>query len=106
MIAISEIVPESRVYDFWTSLFKTNFDDCSHIWSVFERIAIMVRFGFVIAIVFSPFRDQYCNHIWSLLRLRLQLYLVPIGKIVAIICGPALYKFILIILMSLIIGIY
>ena len=25
----------------------------------------MVRFGFLIAIILSPFRDQHCNHIWS-----------------------------------------
>ena len=50
----------------------------------------MVRFGFLIAIIFCPFRDQHCNHIWSLLRSRLQSYLVPIIKLIAIICGPAL----------------
>ena len=53
----------------------------------------MVRFGFLIAIILSSFRDQLCQHIWSLLRSRLQSYLVHIGKIVAFISGPALYHF-------------
>ena len=51
----------------------------------------MVRFGFLIAIILSSFRDQLCHHILSLLRSRLQSYLVLIGEIVAIISGPALY---------------
>ena len=45
MIAISEILPESRDYDFWTNHAKTNI----------QRLqAYMVRLGFEIAGIFGP----------------------------------------------------
>ena len=77
MIAISEIVPESHDYDFWTNLLKK-----SMIAVIFDPYlkglqSYMVIYGFgfglqsylvpfltSIAIIFGPFCVQDCNHIW------------------------------------------
>ena len=40
----------------------------------------MVRFGFMIAIIFSPFRDQHCNHIWSLFAIKIAIIFGPHRK--------------------------
>ena len=61
---------------------QDEFRHCNHIWPLLKQIAIiygpynMVRFGFPIAIIFSPFMTKiaiifgphhknYCNNMWS-----------------------------------------
>ena len=84
MLAMPKIVLESRGHDFWTNLSKTNFR-----WLQ----AHMVRFGFEIASIFSPFYDRDCKHIRSPSESRLQPCLVPIVTILASIFGPSLYMY-------------
>ena len=54
--------------------------------------AYIVRFGFEIANIFTPFYGQDCKHIWSRSLLSLQAYLVSVIKIIATISGPAIYQ--------------
>ena len=44
-----------------------------------------------IAIIYGPIQNCHCNHIWSSLLCRLQSYLVPSIKIIAITSGPPPY---------------
>ena len=60
MLAMSEMVIESRDYDFWTNLASTNFRWLQAYFSLLKEIATIytvsvVRFGFEIASIFSPF---------------------------------------------------
>ena len=80
MLAITEIVLESRDYDFWTNHAKTNFQyfqaylvpierDYKHIWSVLNlRLQeYLVPLVMKIAFILDPHFDHDCKHNWSLL---------------------------------------
>ena len=82
MIAMTKLALESSDYDFWKNLVQTNFR-----WLQSYIVPNLI----IIAVIFSFFRDEHCNN-WSLFRSRLQSYLVPIGKVVAIIIGLPLYR--------------
>ena len=66
---MSEIVLESRDYDFWTYLLQeylaTIEKDCKHIWSISDiRLqTYLVPIGIMIASLFGPFCDRDCKHI-------------------------------------------
>ena len=51
MLAMSEMVLESRDYDFWTYLSKILFDDSKHIWQVYMVIMVMVIMVIMIIMV-------------------------------------------------------
>jgi len=68
------------IISWWISR-KQNFDNCKHIWSQSKDIASIL----------GPLGYRHCKHIWSLFWPWLQAYLVPVMKIIATICGPALY---------------
>ena len=62
MLAMSEIVLESRKYNFWTNPAKTK-----HIWSLLKEIAsIYSPIQFEIASISGPNPFFHCKHIWSL----------------------------------------
>ena len=54
-------------------------------WKILQ--SYMVRYGVEIAFILGPHYRHHRNYTWSLLRSRLQSYLVPILKIIAIISG-------------------
>ena len=63
MLAMSEMVLESRDYDFWTNLASTNFRWLQAYLVPFERDCKQVRFRFEIAGIFSPLSNRDCKHI-------------------------------------------
>ena len=60
-------VENRRDYDFRTNLAKRNFDHCSHIWPVLKEIAI----------IFGPYRNLDCIHIWSLFIIKIAIIFSP-----------------------------
>ena len=93
MLAMSKIVLESRDYDFWTNLAKNKFSMIASIFGPNRKRLHPYYLLLVIDIasIFGPFFDQDCEYIRSPLLSWLQAYLVPVMKIIATICGPALY---------------
>ena len=75
-VPLDEIRPEMRVRST-----QRDFRNCSHICSLTEMIAV----------IFGPFWNQDCTHIWTSTWLRLQSYLDLFKTEIALIIGPSLY---------------
>ena len=79
---------ENRAEHFWPSFLdescqEKHFNNCSHICSLTEMIAV----------IFRPFCNQDWTHIWTVSKQRLQSYLDPNMSDIALIIGPPIKYF-------------
>ena len=86
MIAMSKFVLESRDYEF-----RTNRED--HFWWLQSYLVIFEKDCNITC--YSPIENRHYIHIGSSFWSSLQSYLVPMIKIIAIMCGPPLLRAVL-----------